>query len=639
MTRRRNPAALALLLLAAPVLLLDVPLPAQEEGDEGWQALESFGETVSVELVNVEVWVVDRQGNPVTGLTKEDFELFEDGERVEVTHFAAFEPTGAPAGADGRVEAGAPIRVEVEEGSSQWEAVTEDSRLHLAVFVDNWNLAPEDRTRVFEDLREFLDTRLQPEDRVMVAVHDKALQVVQEFTGDPEALAESLDRVERLGTGLINVRNARRSALKDIREVLVTAINFPGANPDPCVEYFGEMENHARSYATFLQGHAQRSGGALASVSQYLAGVPGRKVLLYVGSGLPQQAGLEAFAFLAELCPHQQSQIATYYSQYDLTWLYEQVVRQANAHRITFYMLEAEPPVASEDLSVGGLAAPTLPSGADLEGSQAAPSEDFFEGPGDLGGRASMAPGGQTYRPSAATRALAEQDLESPLVILAQETGGKAMLNAADFSSDFDRLATDLRSYYSLGFTPAHQGDGKLHGLEVKVKGQGYRVRHRSAYHDKPYEQRMAERIAGTAQFGTGENDLGVRVETGEATPAAGGGHRVPVRIWVPLDAITLIPGEDGREGRLRVLMAVSDEAGNLGPVRQKLVPVQIGAPAEDGPGRPNRPDEHLVEVDVDLSGAEHVVALGVRDELGGGTSYVRHRVRLDATPQAHLEP
>jgi hypothetical protein len=88
--------------------------------------------------------------------------------------------------------------------------------------------------------------------------------------------------------------------------------------------------------------------------------------------------------------------------------------------------------------------------------------------------------------------------------------------------------------------------------------------------------------------------------------------------------------------------MAVSDKAGNLGPVRQKLVPVEIGAPPQKGPGEApataNR-NEKLVEVDLDLAGAEHVVSLGVRDEIGGETSFVRHEVRLAATPQARLEP
>lgn len=618
-----------------------------DAGEDGAPA-GAFGETVSVDLVNVAVWVTDRQGNPVTGLTAEDFELYEDGERVEITNFSAFEATGPLPGAEEPADAEtvgeAPLRLEVgrdEPEPQEARPVSDESRLHLAIFVDNWNLAPHDRTRVFRALRDFLETRVRPEDRVLVAVHDRALQVVQEFTADPEELSRSLDRVERTGTGLINVKNARRSALVDIRDFHANAPLIPGGSTDPCEVAWGEMVNVARSYAAFTQGHAQRSGGALASVSQFLAGVPGRKVLLYVGSGLPQQAGLEVFQFLTDICPHQQSEVATYYSSYDLTWLYEEVVRKANTHGVTFYTLEAEAPVASEDMSVGGLAAPTLPSGNRESGGGS--NAAGVSGPGQSGGvGGSISTGGQTYRPSAATRRLVEQDLESPLVILARETGGKAILNGTDFESDFERLATDLRTYYSLGFTPEHGGDGTLHRLRVEVKGEGYRVRHRSAYYDKPFELRMAERIQGAAQFGSESNTLRVRVETGEASPSPGGGHRVPVRIWVPLASITLVPAEDGLEGRLRVMMAVSDQAGNLGPVRQKIVPVEIGGRAEEGSGgAPStaHPDEHLVEVDLDVSGTDHVVALAVRDEVGGDTSYLRHELRIGAAPQARLEP
>ena len=43
----------------------------------------TFGETVDVELVNVEVWVTDNKDNAVTGLTAADFEVREDGARSE----------------------------------------------------------------------------------------------------------------------------------------------------------------------------------------------------------------------------------------------------------------------------------------------------------------------------------------------------------------------------------------------------------------------------------------------------------------------------------------------------------------------------------------------------------------------------
>ncbi len=60
-------------------------------------AERTFGEVIEVDLVNVEVWVRDPEGNPVTGLTADDFAVFEDGERVEITHFS--ELRGAAPGA------------------------------------------------------------------------------------------------------------------------------------------------------------------------------------------------------------------------------------------------------------------------------------------------------------------------------------------------------------------------------------------------------------------------------------------------------------------------------------------------------------------------------------------------------------
>ena len=46
---------------------------------------------VETEIVNLNVVVMDRQGRRVGGLTREDFEVYEDGARQEITHFTATE--------------------------------------------------------------------------------------------------------------------------------------------------------------------------------------------------------------------------------------------------------------------------------------------------------------------------------------------------------------------------------------------------------------------------------------------------------------------------------------------------------------------------------------------------------------------
>ena len=43
-------------------------------------------ETIEVRVVNVDVVVRDHHGNPVSGLTKDDFEVFEEGVRQTITN-------------------------------------------------------------------------------------------------------------------------------------------------------------------------------------------------------------------------------------------------------------------------------------------------------------------------------------------------------------------------------------------------------------------------------------------------------------------------------------------------------------------------------------------------------------------------
>jgi len=48
-------------------------------------------EKIDVSVVNVDVTVTDRAGNPVRGLTRDDFEVFEDGRPQPITNFYAVE--------------------------------------------------------------------------------------------------------------------------------------------------------------------------------------------------------------------------------------------------------------------------------------------------------------------------------------------------------------------------------------------------------------------------------------------------------------------------------------------------------------------------------------------------------------------
>lgn len=597
MTVRPAPSVLAAVLLSV-LLAGSAPLRSQEAPPPAGapDALESFGETVSVEVVNVEVWVTDRQGRPVTGLTRDDLELLEDGEPVEIQYLAEL-PDAVGGGPDPAVGG-------AEPAGAAPEGLAEEELLHVVVYVDDWNLKPEDRSRVLDELRAFLARELRPGERVMVVLHDgSSLSIAQPFTDDLTVLGSSLDRIERRAPHGVQLASERRRAIQEIVDAYQTSAERTARRPivgDVCTNAWPDMESAFRTHAATVASHAQGAVAGLSSVLQNLAGVPGSKVLLYVGNGLPDQAGIDLFEFLRSLCPHAESEANNLRWAYDLNSLYADVVDRANAHGVVLYALEAD---------------------GRTEGTTSAPA------------------GHQGLRmPTHAVR-LRENSLDATLTRLAEETGGRAIVDASDFEAAFGEISQDLRYYYSLGFVPDRDGDGAKHRLEVRVPGRrDLRVRHRAAYIDKPFEQRLVERVHGVVGLADERNPLGVRVETGEPTPATGGGLNVPLRLWVPLEAITLVPGDDaGSRGSLRVVLAVPGPDGSLSGVRQKLVPVEVAAEPEgeasEGAGRAK-----LVEVALELPAGRHQIALGVRDELAGRASFLRHEVRLDAETLSKIE-
>ena len=72
-------------LLTTIALLAVVTLAAQEQSSVSSQSSASFQS--GVELINVTATVTDGEGRFVSGLRKEDFRVYEDGELQEITHF------------------------------------------------------------------------------------------------------------------------------------------------------------------------------------------------------------------------------------------------------------------------------------------------------------------------------------------------------------------------------------------------------------------------------------------------------------------------------------------------------------------------------------------------------------------------
>jgi hypothetical protein len=151
------------------------------------------------------------------------------------------------------------------------------------------------------------------------------------------------------------------------------------------------------------------------------------------------------------------------------------------------------------------------------------------------------------------------------------------------------------------------------------VKQKGLEVRHRSGYRDKGLEQRMSDGTMAALLFNEAGNPLGLAIEFGAPTPREDGNALVPVHVRIPLDRITLVPQADQHEARLRVFVGAADEEGGISPVQNSPLPIRIPAADIDTA----RQRSWGYEVTLLMRPGPHRVAVGMRDELGGVSSFV----------------
>ena len=560
---------------------------AQDREDEA-AALEGFGEAISVEVVDVDVRVTDRKGRPIRGLTKDDFTLMIDGKPVPIDYFEAVGfDQGHPA--QGQEQAETPSATAPEAPAAS-ETV---AQRHLIIFLDQLHMITTGRRQLIKDLGPFLDRALGQGIPVMVASSAGGLRVLQDFTLDRSALEEALAGEDEAMPGGIKDRVGDSRTRHELVEILETNADCPTGDPCDCA--VPQMVATVRNQAAEVSGRVQDTMSAIDTLSAALRGLPGTKTMLLASDGLEFRPGIGLFRMIMDLCPSHEQEVARNILDNDLTAVYQRVTSHAAANRVTIYSVDT-----------GGLQ----------------PLNGVDEIPGTrLSQRAQQA------------------NLKHSLFVIADETGGEAIFNTNEFEGGLEDVAQDMDAYYSLGYAPDHPGEDQTHTIEVEVAGDHHDVRFRKAYRHASLDGRIAERMLGTLLFGVEQNQLGigasVEVSDAPAAPEAaaapgatqettraedGSEGKVPVTVHVeiPLGQIVLNPKPDGPVGLVRLLLTVQDVNGEWTPTRQKRVPIRV-APAED-PTSGSRE----VDVEMELAPGDYLLALGVRDELGGTISYLR---------------
>jgi len=128
------------------------------------------------------------------------------------------------------------------------------------------------------------------------------------------------------------------------------------------------------------------------------------------------------------------------------------------------------------------------------------------------------------------------------LAAFASNTGGRFMKGVTDIDTALTDIASATKSYYVLAFAPANFEVGKLRKLKIKVKTPGLRVNHRPAYvipdPSKPDPARQALQASEVIAKGLSGGSI---VLAAYALPyrSPQNGIGVPIVIQIPAEAFT----------------------------------------------------------------------------------------------------
>jgi VWFA-related protein len=369
---------------SAAALLLSTLLCAQQPDVPTFRA--------SANLVIVTVFVKDKDGQPVRGLTKDDFVVLEAGkpQTISVFEFQEVENSSATeasiaAEADPAVAAPAAARVVTPQpGAVRFR----DKRL-LVMFFDWSSMQPPEQIRAREAAQAFVRTKMTSSDLVMVATFSTRLKVEQEFTADRDALLALFDKF------------------------------LPGEDAGLATEGSTEEDTSEDSMFTadeseFNMFNTDRKLAALEDTAKSLQALPEKKALIYFSSGV-SRTGVE-----------NQSQLRA-------------TTNAAVRANLSFFPVD-----------VRGLTA---------------------EPPGGGVQTASMPRGNALFSGSAQNRQRSRQlGSQETLTNLADETGGKALLDTNDLEAGITQAQQAIRSYYVVGYySTDDRRDGRFRRVQVRL--------------------------------------------------------------------------------------------------------------------------------------------------------------------------
>jgi VWFA-related protein len=496
-------AFLASVIAGASVFARQQPATDQSQGSAPAATFQ-----VEVNFVDIDAVVTDARGNFVDNLTKDDFELLDEGKPQEISAFSLVDLPMPAATAAARREA--PVVSDVKSNAQPISG-----RLYVIV-LDDLNVAPLRTKVVVNAARQLIERHFGPNDVAAIMYTSGRTDGNQEFTSERALLLAAIDKFQGRKLRSTVIEKADQYFQQHLKEL---EVNQPDPD-DPDATTGPPQSGTVRGpmgYSDittdaddFERSHrAQQVLGTLRRLSEIVGGIRGRRKAVVMFSEGIDYPIYDIFG----------SQGAT-----TVMMATRDAIAAAARANVSFFSVDPRGLVGmtSEAIELNGAADPHL--GFDAKGLLA----DMY---------------------------LSQDSLRT----LAEETGGYAAVNSNNVTTALDRIVRLNSRYYVLGYySKDARRDGRFHKIEVRTRRPGLRVTARKGYvSPKPptadqlrAEERERERgrgRAGTAQTSNELRDVLTQplqrnglTMTVQAAPFKGAARQASVALAIEVDASRL---------------------------------------------------------------------------------------------------
>jgi VWFA-related protein len=412
---------------------------------------------INTSVIQVDATVTDKNGRVITDLKPEDFEIFENGTKRQITGFSFIDSSGKT----GNVSGGLLLTGTNSNLAAPPLPAAGQIRRILAVVIDDLLLSKTGVEYAKREITKFVGQQVEPGDLVAIIKTSGSVGVLQKFTSDKAQLLKSIESISF--HPLTSIGTSRFAPIGiSFSNQIISNITTGGAVSGSSSVVSNRSDIEASSNTFRNQLNALGGLQVLRNTIDAMGYLKGKKTLLFVSEGANLGFSLENKDAVNSVNDNEitlatENSLKIVDRNFEINSFLQVITESANRNSVSIFPIDpsgaAATNLSADDSTRGGMF--DSMSRAQIDAVSVGRSDNI-------------------------------RTAQETLKYLARETGGKAFINKNDYGKEIKDVFDALKGYYLLAYEPDegtfNVKDSRFNKLEIKVKRPNLNVSYRSGF-------------------------------------------------------------------------------------------------------------------------------------------------------------